>query len=181
MPDNYDAVRTLQAMAQAVRMLPTRMAEFYANGGAGNANPVVGDRFGPTGNTRFEPLSAKYAAWKSGNVKARRKKASEKFGKGFQGNPILVLTGALRAAVTARDHVITQSGNTASVRFVNLPEYAKYLHDPKSKKMPKRSPVEPNAEDINRIKMFALRYLKAQYGMAPTGVQGKLGSTPSII
>lgn len=71
--------------------------------------------------------------------------------------PILVLTGMLRAAVTSRGHTVTQDGDIAYVTFSELPKYALYHHDPKTAPFPKRSPVEPNERDMERVAEFVSR------------------------
>lgn len=170
---NMAAANKLRAAAKLVGGLPKMMGEFYANGGAGVANPVVGDRFMGAGNSRFAPLSRDYAITKAGQSKGLNTAQHQTYGRGsklitsstqgFLGKslPILVRTGKLRAMVAySRGHRITQNGDVARVTFTNLPFYAKYHHTGTSK-MPKRSPVEPNAADIVRVKEFAERRLSA--------------------
>jgi hypothetical protein len=78
--------------------------------------------------------------------------------------PILILSGKLRAAVTMqRNHQVTARGDTATVTFIGLPEYAMYLHTG-TKRMPKRSPVEPNAADVKRAVEATSRWVSAQVG-----------------
>ncbi len=182
---NQAAIKKLRAAARALRELPRKMGEFYANGGPGVAYGVVNDRFGGEGNARFAPLSTQYALWKQGQSKALNKKQKENWGRGsklinvafntrHQGvdvggtakgsMPILVLTGKLRAITSSmRSHPITVQGDTAVVTFKGLPDYAKYLRSG-TKYMPARSPVDPNEEDLMRVQEFAMRWLSGQMG-----------------
>ena len=82
---------------------------------------------------------------------------------GSGGNlPLLVLTGALREAVIAGGAQVTASMSSGGIRivFVDLPAYAQY-HQEGTPRMPKRSPVEPNAADrqqvINAMRRFVER------------------------
>jgi len=182
---NTAAIRKLRAAARALRELPRKMGEFYANGGPGVAYGVVNDRFGGEGNARFAPLSTQYALWKQGVSKELNRKQKEVWGRGskrisvpyntrHQGvdvsgvakgsMPILVLTGKLRAITSSmRSHPITVQGDTAIVTFKGMPDYAKYLRSG-TKNMPARSPVDPNEADIVRVREFAMRWLSGQMG-----------------
>ena len=210
--------RDLRLVALDVRHLAAKAAVFYANGGPGVGEPVVGDRFMGQGNARFAPLSREYGDWKSGKSKALNDQQKVLFGRGsrlikektgekvvptyehkllreealkraqsggtyaswFQklkkdwkletlhetkvttrgSLPILVLTGALRAAVTKRQHFIESTGkDKAVVTFRNLPIYAVYHHKPLTAPFPKRSPVEPNAQDVSRLTEFVQRHI----------------------
>lgn len=174
--DPLAAVKSLRRAAQAMRSLPRKCAEFYANGGAGVANPVVGDRFQGQGNARFVPLSAKYEATKAGQAKGLNNRQKTVWGRGSKlvpsasgrNLPILVRSGLLRSLVAFnRAHRIQAAGDDATVTFINLPEYAGYLHAGTTK-MPKRSPVEPNEADVARVSEFASRWISGQIGVGST-------------
>lgn len=183
-PAEARLLRRMEATANVVRRLPTLMAEYYANGGKGVGQAVVGDRFQGKGNGRFAPLSLDYFKWKSKNARRLNKSQKEKYGKGskildnvpyrsFTGSmsgegkgknlPILVLTGATRHAVTSRKHPIVQQGDTAIITFGDLPTYA-IFHHYGTKNLPVRSPVEPNTDDMVRVQEFADRQVKAAMG-----------------
>jgi hypothetical protein len=182
-PEDAALLRKMEAAANTLRTLPTRMADFYANGGDGVGQGVVGDRFQGQGNQRFAPLSPRYAKTKGKHSKELNKRQKEKYGKGSKlitvpfasksgtegivnnSLPILVLSGDLRAAVTSRDHQIEQNGDTAIITFSNLPDYAKW-HQTGTKKraMPARSPVDPNDADMKRVNEFAQRHVDAAVG-----------------
>lgn len=188
--DNMKTMLSLRAVAAQLEQLPLRCGEYYANGGPGVGQGVVGDRFAGQGNARFAPLSKNYFDWKSGKSKDFNKRQKMRYGRGSRmidvrtgtkmakdstGGmvsvprltkilPILVLTGALRAAVTSRNHRVTSlrgQGDVAWVTFMNLPEYALAHHDPKKYKGPRRSPVAPNFDDIKKVVEFAKRHISA--------------------
>ncbi len=196
--DNYAVVRKLQSVAALMKALPTKMADFYANGGAGVGQGVVGDRFQGAGNARFEALKEGYAKWKGRHAGDLNKSQRKNYQRGSKlinvpyktesGNvvkndgstnlPILVLTGATRAAVTSRKTTITQEGDVAYCRF-HVPDYAKWLQRG-TKKMPKRSPVDPNEEDMERVTEFAKRQVKAYIGSGKA-ITTFGGGTPRVI
>ena len=176
--DNLKAVRSLSRAAAVLRQVPFKLGEYFANGGPGNANPVVGDRFQGAGNARFAPLSVSYADWKSGKAKSFNQHQKATYGKGSKlipdahGNaknmPILVRTGKLRAAVvTSSAHYIRATSDGATVIFARLPPYAKFLHNG-TPKMPARSPVSPNDQDIKRVVEMTSRWVSAQIGAGAT-------------
>lgn len=202
--DNMKTMISLRGVAAQLEQLPLQCGEFYANGGPGVSQGVVGDRFAGQGNARFAPLSKKYFDWKSGKSKELNKAQKVRYGRGSRlidvrtGSkmakdstggmiskarftkvlPILVLTGALRAAVTTRNHRVTSlrgQGDVAWVTFINLPEYAMAHHDPKNGKRPRRSPVAPNFDDIKRVVEFARRHismLTARFNSGPVAFGG---------
>lgn len=179
--------RDLSQAAVAVRYIVAEAAEAYANGGPGVGEAIVVDRFKPAGNGRFPPLSKNYQEWKFGVSKEMNKQQKIKYGKAGRlitikigtrvepgaggtyrpkdivkkSQPILVLTGELRARVASRRHIVEQVGDTAWVVFKDLPEYALYHHDPKTAPFPKRSPVEPDANDWKRVEEFIKRRISA--------------------
>jgi hypothetical protein len=188
--DNMKTMLSLRAVAAQLEQLPLQCGEYYANGGPGVSQGIVGERFAGQGNARFAPLSKNYFDWKSGKSKDLNKQQKIRYGRGSRmidvrtGSkmakdstggmvsaarmtkilPILVLTGALRAAVTARNHKVTSlrgQGDVAWVTFVNLPEYALAHHDPKKAGRVRRSPVAPNFDDIKKVVEFARRHITA--------------------
>lgn len=198
--DNLAAFRRFTKAAEVLSTLPAAMAEYYANGGAGVGQAVVGDRFSGKGNSRFEPLSYAYAVrkGKASNklikaIKFKHGKGVKKIGVKYKSDtgtvvgygaikssiPILVLSGDTRAAVLSRSATITQRGDVGYATFHDLPDYAKYLHNGTSR-MPKRSPVEPDEEDMARVVEFAQRKIKAAIGEgSPLTAFG--GATPRIL
>jgi hypothetical protein len=83
--------------------------------------------------------------------------------------PILVRTGKLRDAVTTLKHRITREGDTALIYFDGLPEYAIY-HQTGTKRMPRRSPVDPNELDGVEIRAAMQRHLDAAMGTGQRGL-----------
>ena len=182
------SIRDLRNKSAVLLLMPKKLAEFYAIGGPGVGQAVVGDRFQGAGNARFEPLSYEYAKSKGRKSPALNKSQKKEYGRGSKminvpytsstGEltglgfskqlPILVLSGKLRAAVTSRGHSIELKGDTAIITFKNLPEYALYHNDPVKAPFPKRSPVEPNEDDAERIRSFATTWLSAQLGSKST-------------
>lgn len=149
----------------------------YANGRNGDPPGVIphftagnGKRYG------FAPLSIGYAAEKEGatpDLKAGMKAAKRPVPKG-KGLPFLVLTGALRAAVTAGKATVARRGDFIRITWTGLPEYAVYLHEG-TPRMPARSPVAFNAADRTRILNTARRFLSAFTG---TGGAVPVGGAP---
>jgi hypothetical protein len=68
--------------------------------------------------------------------------------KRFGNKPILVATGRLREALAGAK--CWTSGNTVIITFM-VPEYGQY-HQTGTKHMPKRSPIEADAEDVRRVR-----------------------------
>jgi hypothetical protein len=176
---NLKGMLALRGIADQIRRIPELAAEFYANGGPGVGQAVVGDRFQGKGNSRFAPLSFEYAMAKSKQAKALNKYQKTTFGRssklidvGFRSTtgvvtgfgssknlPILVRTGKLRAAVTARGHYVSSvkgMKDVAYVTFVDLPDYALYHHEPKGGRV-RRSPVAANLDDMDRLAEFTRR------------------------
>lgn len=183
---NLKGLLGLRGIADQIRRIPELAAEYYANGGPGVNQGVVMDRYSESGNKRFAPLSKKYFDWKSGKSKEFNAGQKKRYGRGSRlinvasGSkmqkdrtggmtsvprftkilPILVLTGALRAAVGARRHYISSlrgMGDVAYVTFVGLPDYAMAHHDPKNGRRPRRTPVAANLDDMKRLVEFTKR------------------------
>ncbi len=193
------ALLQLQHVADVLGTLPTKMAEFYANGGDGVKQGVVGDRFQGVGNARFAPLDRDYFMWKSGQKGKLNKAARAKYGQGsklidvpFKSKtgllvgfgsgknlPILVLSGKLRSAILGRKHPITQFGDVAIIDFTDLPDYAEWHHTGTKRGLPKRSPVEPNEDDLARVLEFANKEIKYAVGDGSALTKFGLG-TPRI-
>lgn len=160
---------SLEAVAKLFDQAPTIMAQTYAEPGAENDGvPLVRNHFTRAGQAQyhFPALSPAYAAEKAGQTK-RLKKGMKAAGRVVpRGDlPILVRTGKLRDAVSAPGHRIVQTGDTATVTFRNLPDYAKYLHEGTAK-MPARSPVNPGPEDLAKIRAVFAKRLAAARGQA---------------
>lgn len=152
----------------------------YANGAFG-ARPGVAAHFtaGNAGRYGWAPLSPGYAAEKAGAtpvLKADMKAAKRAVPKG-KGLPVLVLTGALRDAITAGRAVISRTGDRIRITWTGLPDYATYLHNG-TPRMPARSPINPNEADRNRILAAARRFLSAATG---TGGAVPVGGAPGAV
>lgn len=144
----------------------------YANGGF-RAQPIVREHFtqGNKGRYGWPPLSASYAKEKAGQTKQLKKnmKASGKVVPKGAGLPMLVRTGALRDSISGGRAKISRTGTGFMITWANVPEYAIFLHQG-TPKMPKRSPIEPNASDNAKVISAANRYLHGFLGLNPTGL-----------
>ncbi len=146
--------------------------EAYANGRSASGKGFVDQHFTAGNQQRYgwQPLSEDYFRTKQGlKVKGTKsdKFAQYKTGTGSASErnlPMLVKTGALRAAVGSKSHmvVVDPKGNVLII-FRDLPEYALYLHEG-TDKMPKRSPVEPNAADRLLFAQSVRAYLDKRTG-----------------
>lgn len=118
------------------------------------AESIVGRRFKGAGNARFKPLTKQYAEWKA-----------LRFGK----KPVLVRTGILRESIIGHGRV-RLVGAMVEIVFT-VPEYGKFHHEGKGR-LPKRSPVEPNASDIVAVQASAQRHYDAlvKFAAARRGV-----------
>lgn len=168
-----NALRKLANARQALQNAVMAAAKEYANGGF-RAAPIVRRHFtdGNAGRYGWPPLSARYAAVKAGQTK-QLKKGMRAVGKAVPkgaGLPMLVRTGALRDAVAAgRAVIIARPDGSVTIRWTGLPAYARYHHTG-SGRLPKRSPVEPNAEDRAEMIAAARRYLSAAIGTGAANV-----------
>jgi hypothetical protein len=198
----------LRRLSAAIRGALAAAVEEYANGKK-RAVPIV-DRHFTAGNQQrygWEPLTKEYFdAKKKGIVKrgqyglvlgagvsTKGKKLSKldphaqfkgKYIRATGGLnlPMLVNSGALRAAINSGTHriVATPDGSRVTVYFRNLPEYAKYLHSGTAK-MPKRSPVQPNAEDYEQVYASARQYIDAVLRTGKTGRQAFGGGKARMV
>lgn len=117
---------------------------------------------GIKGAARKAARAQKVAELRAGRAASRADKAAS-IGKGQRGAglPMLVLSGRLRDAVAGGRAMVQIIGpGRVRIRWSGLPEYATYLHDGTAK-MPKRSPIEPNAQDKAQVIASAQRYLSA--------------------
>lgn len=173
-------LRTLERAAQALDNIPIVMAQAYVGA---YRNGIVDRHFTPGNQGRYgwPPLSFDYFKAKQGQktklrqgmkesgrkVSKLEKGAAAQYGtrSGVKGGslPMLVRTGLLRDAVTNGAHRIERQGNAAFIVFTNLPEYALHLHTGTGK-MPKRSPVEPNAEDEAMMQGEATKFIDRAIG-----------------
>jgi hypothetical protein len=81
------------------------------------------------------------------------------FGSSAGNLPMLVLFGDLRRAVNSRNHLVKVFENGRGVAtFRGLPDYGLF-HHLGAGKLPRRSPVEPNAEDREAVVEAMKRYL----------------------
>lgn len=194
---NRDAVNLLMRQARAMAALPRVLAEAYANGGPGVGKGIVADRFAGMGNRRFKQLSLEYATEKARGLQTQKAEQRSVYGKASapvkgvvkkNGKaavagmmPILVLSGRLRESVAARRHSIVVSGDTGTITFANLPDYAAY-HQTGAGDLPQRSPVNPNRADLVRVKEAGLRFIKAAMASATSGAPTAFGgAAPRIV
>ena len=143
-------------MAEFIRSLPDLALKAMVKAGhdyAGNkigspgggtvaqaSEGIVGRRFEESGNKRFATLSARYAAWKA-----------FRFGQ----KPILVRSGKLKKKIIGHGKV-RLVGTMVEIVF-SVPEYGVY-HQKGEGRLPKRSPVDPNASDIKAVQESAARH-----------------------
>lgn len=199
------AIRRLQALAAAIESLPKIGAQAYADGG-GRARPIVDRHFtaGNAGRYGWAPLSREYARAKARGAGIRAKpqkftklKSGRKVavdthvpfqsstgtlrGEGTMANlPMLVRSGDLRESITSPTlHRIAMSGDAAVITWFGQPKYA-VIHHTGAGKMPRRSPVMPNAEDAKAIADAMEKWLRAQTGRGKP-VSGTPGSTPRFV
>lgn len=192
---NLTGLARIKGTKQALASALMAACQEYGNGGF-RGRPIVAQHFtaGNAGRYGWDPLSQQYAARKAGQAKALRKGMRQRgaivakmdpkvpfrsrtgilTGEGSGANlPMLVRTGALRDAITSGSATVKQTGPESFViTWPNQPDYAIYLHEGTSK-MPKRSPVEPNAQDRQAIIDAANRHLSLALG---AGGKVKLGT-----
>ena len=147
-------------------------AQEYGNGGF-RAQPIVRQHFTSGNQSRYgwKPLSPSYAAAKAGQtkvLKAHMKLTGKVVPKGA-GLPMLVRTGALRDAISGGRAKVSRTAGGFLISWPNIPHYAIYHHQG-TDRMPKRSPIEPNAEDNAAVISAANRYLRSFLGLAPRGL-----------
>ncbi len=163
----------LDRVADTLARLPSIGAAAYCGVGSRRADPIVDKHFTPgnQGRNGWEPLSRDYflakgrqkGALRKGMKAAGRKQSKLDDNAGFQSStgelvgigagtnlPMLVRKGELREAVASKQHRIDQAGDVAWITFTNLPEQAKWHHEGTAT-MPKRSPVEPSAADVEEV------------------------------
>lgn len=180
------AVKRLGRIAAVLAALPVVGAEEYANGRL-RAKPIVSRHFTAGNQQRYgwAPLSRDYYRAKARGIVKRGGRAvlgdgmpgvkldtnaefqsstGELVGIGSGTNlPMLVRKGKLRQAVLSRTHRILAAGDVAVAVFGNLPVYA-LAHHRGSGRLPKRSPVEPNAEDRGEVVKVMQRQLDVAIG-----------------
>lgn len=192
MTDAYQALRKVEAAQKALRVALEAGCIAYANGGTGQAAPIVDDRFKGAGNQRFAPLSPDYAARKplllarhgkiTGNIKVGKRQPRFIPGPTFQrgatsgrvGNrliggkalPVLVLSGKLRQAVTAGNARISVApdGSRATITWTGLPDYAE-AHANGVAPLPQRHPLRPNTADRARFVGVMRKHVAAALGI----------------
>jgi len=188
-PPGQFAIRKMESLKVAILTAAEAGAQAYANGlgnGTARKRPIVAAHFtaGNQGRYGWAALTHEYFLRKQGDVKARTSGGNvqvhgatrvrvDKNAHSTQvtapNAPMLVLTGALRQAVTEQMHPITASESTAVCHFNNLPDYAEFLEDGTSK-MPRRSPVHPNEDDREQVVAVMRRHLDAAlatHGIVP--------------
>lgn len=178
----------MQRVAAAMRTAVKAGANAYVNGVAGQ-KPIVDQHFTAGNQVRYgwAALSHDYFLRKQASLAGKleagvfhpgggktgsrldkqagfRSGTGELVGMGTGTNkPMLVNGGSLRAAVSGGGHAVTASGDTVTIRFTGLPDYAVYLNDG-TEKMPRRSPVEPNELDRVEIVNAMRRHVDAALG-----------------
>lgn len=185
--DDYgkEKITKIQQVANAMRVALVAGAEAYANGRAG-ARPIV-DRHFTAGNQQrygWPPLSRDYYMAKARGLIGHQSGGVFKPGGGKQGSkldkaaefqsstgtmtgigsgtnkPMLVNSGTLRHSVSGTKHSVAMRGEMVVITFSGLPEYAQYLEDGTGK-MPRRSPVMPNAADKAEVIAAMRRHMDA--------------------
>lgn len=153
-------------------------ANEYANGGF-RGEPIVRSHFTAGNQARYgwQPLSPKYLKWKQGTP-ARTKERKRAIGAAGRvvprgaGLPVLVLSGALRDAITAgRAQVRIAGPGVVMIRWGGLPKYARFHHEGAGP-LPKRSPINPSSADQKAIMLAARRYLSAALKTGSASVGG---------
>ncbi len=151
-------------------------AETYATGRF-RQRPIVSRHFtaGNQGRYGWPPLSRQYfmakargitrKGWNavlSKHLKGRRGAKLDKSAEFSSGTgelvgigsatnlPMLVNTGALRDAVENQAQIVPRGTEHVDIIF-SVPDYGMFLHEGTGR-MPKRSPVEPNNEDVETIR-----------------------------
>ena len=120
--------------------------------------------------------AAKVAELRGGRAASKAdRNASVGGGQRGPGLPMLVLTGRLRDAIAGKRAVVTiVSPTLVRITWTGVPAYAKFHHEG-TPKMPKRSPITPNAEDRMAILMAARRHLSASL-VTGSGAVGGMGA-----
>jgi hypothetical protein len=178
MPQDLSGLQRIKNTKEALARAIVAACKEYANGGF-RGRPIVAQHFTQGNQARqgWAALSPGYALWKSGATPALKKsmkqaKRSVPAGKGM---PMLVLTGALRDAVTGGRAVVRRlSYDRFVITWDGLPDYATHLHTG-TPRMPRRSPVDLSQSDKDQIIMAANRYLSlavAAGGQVPLGLFG---------
>lgn len=178
-PRNLRALASLDQLAAAIDRLPEVGARAYAKPPPGQGKAIIDDRFKGAGNARFIRLAPSTIKQKEGAVKKakaeKKVRAGVFFGIGtgaklIKGNkPVLVSTGRLRAAINAEAHTVIATPGLAVLVIRGLPDYAKYLQEG-TDKMVKRSPIDINQDDQNRIEAVMQKAFKLAIGAASKGV-----------
>jgi len=178
MPQDLSGLQRIKNTKEALVRALLAACKEYANGGH-RGRPIVAQHFtqGNAGRQGWPPLSLGYGLWKAGAapaLKANIKASKRAVPKGKQ-LPMLVLTGALRDAVTGgRATVRRVSADKMVITWTGLPDYATYLHEG-TPRMPRRSPVALSDYDKAAIIEAANRHLSlavAAGGQVPLGQFG---------
>jgi phage gpG-like protein len=154
----------LRSIPAIITAAVTNAAKEYAgvpieSGGvsAASREAGVGRHFTRTNVARYgwQPLAPDYAVWKA---------------KRFGAKPVLVASGTLKASILGRATVTVAGPGRLVVRFGQAVDYAQYHQDGDG--VPKRSPIDPNPDDIAAIKAAARKHFQAlvQRAAAKTGV-----------
>ena len=178
MPQDLSGLKRIKNTREALARAIVAACVEYANGGH-RGRPIVAQHFtkGNAARQGWPALSPGYALWKTGAAKALKAniKASKRAVPAGKTLPMLVLSGALRDAITGgRAKVRRLDANRFIIEWAGLPEYAKYL-DEGTPKMPRRQPVALSAHDKEQIIAAANRYLSlavAAGGQVPLGEFG---------
>lgn len=134
---------------------------------------------GVKGAAKKAARAAKVSELRGGRAASKADKG-QKGPEGGAGLPMLVLTGRLRDAVAGgRASVLAVSISLVRITWTGLPEYATYHH--KGDGVPKRSPIEPNAEDKATIIAAARRILSASIGTGTGGPVSLMGGRARVV
>lgn len=134
---------------------------------------------GVKGAAKKAARAAKVSELRGGRAASKPDKG-QKGPAGGAGLPMLVLTGRLRDAVSGgRAAVVAVSISIVRITWTGLPEYAVYQHHGDG--VPKRSPIQPNADDRLQIIMAARRILSTSIGTGTSGPTSLMGGRARVV
>ncbi len=191
---------TLRAASEAIAAVPIVAGKAYAGTGAGQSRGIVDGHFTAGNSERYgwPPLSPEYFRRKQGQAKENRvqmkrhelpvsgydasattkgKSAATSLLFGAQAGvvtgknlPMLVARGFLRNAVNTTGHVERTGPDSARITW-NVPDYGAFHHQGAGHN-PKRSPIDPNAADLDKIRAAVEKFIQQSIG------RGRVEFTP---
>ncbi len=192
-------LRTLKAAADAIAAVPIVAGKAYAGTGAGQSRGIVDGHFTAGNSERYgwPPLSPEYFRRKQGQAAENRLQMKRhelptskmdsaatfrtknpnqilfgaQPGVGAGKNlPMLVARGFLRNAVNTTGHVERTGPDSARITW-QVPDYGAYHHEGAGRN-PKRSPIDPNAADLEKIRAAVEKFIAQSIG------RGRVEFTP---